>query len=75
MEQFRFRKWKVYQDSQKLFSEILVVVATLPSQYKYSLGDQITRAGLRKSWEEPDNQDNKYHKYNIFHTRSFFFTI
>ncbi len=46
MEQFRFRKWKVYQDSQKLFSDILAVVATLPSQYKYSLGDQVTRASL-----------------------------
>jgi len=46
MEQFRFRKWKVYQDSQTLFSDILAVVVTLPSQYKYSLGDQITRACL-----------------------------
>src|SRR3989344_2474906 len=46
MEQFRFRKWKVYQDSQKLFSDVLVVVGVLPSQYKYSLGDQMTRATL-----------------------------
>lgn len=46
MEQFRFRKWKVYKDSQQLFSDILAVVAVLPSQYKYSLGDQITRAAL-----------------------------
>ena len=46
MEQFRFRKWQVYQDSQKLFSDILGIVATLPSQYRYSLGDQMTRAAL-----------------------------
>ncbi len=46
MEQFRFRKWKVYKDSQELFSDILKITTSLPSQYKYSLGDQVTRSSL-----------------------------
>jgi len=46
VEQFRFRKWKVYKDSQQLFSDVLAIVGTLPSQHKYSLGDQINRAAL-----------------------------
>lgn len=46
MEQFRFRNWQVYQDSQKLFSEILGVVNSLPHQFRNSFGDQITRSSL-----------------------------
>ena len=46
MEQFRFRKWKVYQDSQTLFSDIVPVVKALPYEFKSSLGDQVTRSSL-----------------------------
>jgi four helix bundle protein len=46
MEQFRFKKWQVYQDSQKLFSDISTVVTALPRQYQNSLGDQISRSSL-----------------------------
>ena len=46
MRKFRFLDWKVYKDSQELFKVVLSVVKTLPNDFKYSFGDQITRAGL-----------------------------
>ena len=46
MEQFRFRKWDIYNDSQKLFSVVLTLVHTLPKEYRYSIGDQILRSSL-----------------------------
>lgn len=46
MDQLRFRNWQVYQDSQKLFSDIAVLTKPLPYEFKSSLGDQITRASL-----------------------------
>ena len=36
----------MYQDSQKLFSEIVAITKPLPYEFKSSLGDQITRASL-----------------------------
>ncbi|MES2203125.1 MAG: four helix bundle protein [Patescibacteria group bacterium] len=46
MEQFRFRKWQVYQDSQKLFSDITAALKPLPYEFRSSVGDQITRSSL-----------------------------
>lgn len=46
MEQFRFRKWQVYLDSQSLFSDIVGIIKTLPYEFKSGLGDQINRAAL-----------------------------
>ena len=36
----------MYQDSQKLFSEVAPVVSTLPRQFQSSLGDQVSRSSL-----------------------------
>ncbi len=46
MEKFRFRKWKVYNDSQKLFSLILKIVKDLPKEFRFELGSQMIRAAL-----------------------------
>jgi four helix bundle protein len=45
MKQFRFLDWKVYRDSQKLFSSLLQVVKNLPREYRYELGSQLLRSG------------------------------
>ncbi len=45
MKQFRFLDWKVYQDSQILFSLLLKVVKNLPREYRYELGSQLLRSG------------------------------
>lgn len=44
MEEFRFKKWKVYDDSQALFSEILSIAQKLPSEHRFTLGTQILRS-------------------------------
>lgn len=46
MEQLRFKKWDIYGDSQKLFSEVLLLVHSLPKEFRYSIGDQLLRASL-----------------------------
>ena len=46
MEQFRFRKWEVYRDSQKLYSDILAILKTFPREHQYSIGDQISRSSF-----------------------------
>lgn len=43
---FRFLDWPVYNDAQKFFQEILNIAKKLPSEIRYSLGDQITRSSL-----------------------------
>ena len=45
MKQFRFLDWKVYKDSQKLFSSLLQIVKRLPREYRYELGSQLLRSG------------------------------
>lgn len=44
--QFRFLSWKVYNDSQELFSLILNVVKKLPREYRFELSNQIIRSCL-----------------------------
>lgn len=46
IEQFRFLRWKIYEDSQELFSKILILVKTLPKEHRFDLGDQMTRSSL-----------------------------
>jgi len=46
MEKFRFRKWKVYNDSQELFSIILKIVKELPKEFRFEIGSQMIRAAL-----------------------------
>src|SRR3990167_6446385 len=45
MKQFRFLDWKVYKDSQKLFSLLLQIVKRLPREYRFELGSQLLRSG------------------------------
>lgn len=44
MDKFRFLKWEVYKDSQKLFSFILRLVEKLPREHRYELGSQAIRS-------------------------------
>jgi len=46
MDEFRFIKWKVYKDSKDLFKNILRIYRKIPSDIKYSLGEQIIRSSL-----------------------------
>lgn len=46
MDRFRFLKWKVYIDSQDLFSIILILVKELPKEYRFELGSQMIKAAL-----------------------------
>ncbi|OGY42442.1 MAG: hypothetical protein A2Y67_00155 [Candidatus Buchananbacteria bacterium RBG_13_39_9] len=46
MEKFRFLKWPVYKDSQKLFGLILKIYETFPNHIKYSIGQQLVRAAF-----------------------------
>lgn len=44
MDKFRFLRWEVYQDSQKLFSFVLRLVRKLPKEHRYDLGSQAIRS-------------------------------
>lgn len=46
MNQFRFLEWKIYKDSQSLFSSILKIVKKLPKEYRFEIGSQIIRSAL-----------------------------
>lgn len=46
MDKFRFLKWKVYQDSKKLFYLVLKLVKRLPKEYRFELGSQIIKCAL-----------------------------
>jgi four helix bundle protein len=46
---FRFLDWEVYKDSQKVFLEVVKIVRKLPSDIRYSLGNQIIRSALSVS--------------------------
>jgi len=46
MEKFRFRKWKVYDDAQELFSLVLQIVRGLPKEFRFEIGSQLIRATL-----------------------------
>jgi len=43
---FRFFKWEVYQNAQEVFVEIVSVVRKLPSDLRYTVGNQILRSAL-----------------------------
>ena len=44
--QFRFEELRVYQEGVKLSSDLFSLTSTWPQIYKYSLADQLNRAGL-----------------------------
>ena len=44
MQQFRFLDWKVYRDSQELFTFILNLYKKLPQEHKFGLGNQLLRS-------------------------------
>jgi len=48
MEEFKFdfEKLNVYQKSLDFIDEVFLIVKTLPREYRYSLGDNLLRAGL-----------------------------
>lgn len=46
MEQFRFRSWGVYKDSQQLYTEVTGIVQKLPREHRYGAGDQLLRSAL-----------------------------
>lgn len=46
IETFRFLRWKVYEDCQQLFSQVLAIVHALPREHRFPIGDQLVRSGL-----------------------------
>lgn len=46
MDNFRFLKWKVYDDAKSLISDSLKIYKTLPREICYSIGDQLVRSVL-----------------------------
>ena len=46
MNKFRFLEWKVYQDSQELFTFILRSTKKLPKEFRFELGSQLIRSAL-----------------------------
>lgn len=44
MKKFRFLEWKVYTESQNLFSFILKLVKKLPKEFRFELSSQIIRS-------------------------------
>lgn len=46
MNQFRFLEWKIYKDSQALFSLILKITKKLPKEYRFEIGAQVVRSAL-----------------------------
>jgi len=43
---FRFLEWEVYKDAQDVFVEILKCTRKLPSDLRYTIGNQIIRSAL-----------------------------
>jgi four helix bundle protein len=43
---FRFLNFKIYNDSKIFYKDILDVINKLPKEERYSLADQLRRAGL-----------------------------
>lgn len=46
MDKFRFLKWKVYNDAQKLYHIVFGVVSKLPREYRFEIGAQLMRSSL-----------------------------
>ncbi len=46
MDKFRFVNWKVYQESQELFTFILKLVKKIPKEYRFELGSQVIRSSF-----------------------------
>lgn len=46
MQKFKFLSWKVYLDAQDLFSKTILLVNTLPKEYRFELGSQVIRSSL-----------------------------
>lgn len=44
MNKFKFLDWKVYQDSRKLFSDILSLVNKLPREFRFEMSAQLIRS-------------------------------
>lgn len=66
-DEFRFKQWKVYQDARTFFREISVIAEIIPSQFRFSLTDQLLRASLsillniaEGSGKRSDKELNRY---------------
>ena len=44
MNKFRFLDWKVYKDSQDLFTSLLSLTKKIPAEYRYELSSQLIRS-------------------------------
>lgn len=69
---FRFLEWPVYNDAQETFNEIMAIVKALPSEIKYTLGNQLIRSALsivlniaEGSGRGTDNELNHYFNITI----------
>ncbi len=46
MDQFRFLRWKMYDEAQDLLSFVLGIVKQLPKEYRYEIGSQLIRSSF-----------------------------
>lgn len=46
MKKFRFLDWKVYQDSQQLFSLVLSITKKVPKEFRFELTSQLIRSSF-----------------------------
>ena len=67
---FDFENLKVYQKSLDFIDEIFSVVKTLPKEYRYSLADNLIRAGLSiaNNLAEGNGKKSKKEKNRYFGT-------
>lgn len=74
MEEFRFdfENLKVYQKALEFIDEIFALVKTIPQEYKYSIGDNLIRAGLSitNNIAEGNDKPSKKEKYKYFRISS-----
>ena len=68
--EFDFEKLKVYQKSLDFIDKIFDICKTLPREYKYSLGDNLIRAGLSiaNNLAEGNGKKSKREKQRYFGT-------
>ncbi len=74
MEEFKFdfENLKVYQKALDLIDEIFRLLKNLPQEYRFSVGDNLLRAGLSiaNNIAEGNDKNSKKERYRYFRTSS-----
>jgi len=74
MEEFRFdfENLKVYQKALDFIDKIFQLIKNLPREYRFSIGDNLLRAGLSiaNNIAEGNDKSSKKERYRYFRTSS-----